>query len=771
METETFQHYQILRRDDGSLWELGRGAMAVTYKAVDNNLCCSVALKVVSVLNLNDAHTRARFVREARAAAALRHRNIASVYHLGNDEQSYFYAMEFVDGETVEDLVIRRGPLPAAEALDIAAQVARALGAAAKQGLVHRDIKPANLMVVREDDDESLIVKVIDFGLARRAVVTDASAQITLSGFVGTPQYASPEQIEERDLDTRSDIYSLGVTLWFMLTGQPTFSGPLARISSQHLNGEPPWAVVAHLPAPVRDLLARMLQKSPADRPQTPGQLRREIEACVEALPAAPSTGTAPTPPPEVSTNGDTTLSPEAGEATRVPPAEFTDDEPGAEEPPDAFATSTPPTAGERFGERFYLSELIGEGSTGQVFRATDARRNERPVALKILRSDLGLGRVEFHHLQGDLRRLRAAPHPRLIEVFALDQARGYHFMATEWIEGFTIVDLLRRRGRLELPEALRLLEDASDAAAHGSANGLHRLELAPHQILVHFPAGFGGDKARAIRAIIDRPLTQWPGFGLKIDAVAPARDMGRTPTWAGAATLVPSSRQPGRDTQSSIRGLVEGSYFYALGALLYETLNGTAPPRNPADGREVPPLPMLGEEGNDLLQRALSANPGFRNEREFFDALLTACGLERGDLRVKPTSDPPVSYAAAATVVPSAEPVVIAASTASANSPAPPRMAPTIRTKLLRPRKGKTTLPATSHAGNAARRIPPLAIAAGAVGCVAVAAVGGFLLLPKHPAPAPPPVPVESPAAPVDEAESPSPSPASVEPMSPTPP
>ena len=145
----------------------------------------------------------------------MRHGNIASVYHLGNDEQSYFYAMEFIDGETVEDLVLRRGSLPVAEALGIAAQVARALGAAARQGLVHRDIKPANLMVVREDDEESLLVKVIDFGLARRAVVADQSAQITLSGFVGTPQYASPEQIEERDLDSRSDIYSLGVTLWF----------------------------------------------------------------------------------------------------------------------------------------------------------------------------------------------------------------------------------------------------------------------------------------------------------------------------------------------------------------------------------------------------------------------------------------------------------------------------------------------------------------------------------------------------------------------------
>ncbi len=357
METETFQHYQILRRDDGSLWELGRGAMAVTYKAIDNNLCCPVALKVVSALTLENEHTRARFVREARAAAALRHRNIASVYHLGNDEQSYFYAMEFIDGQTVEDLVIRHGPLPTAEALGIAAQVARALGAAARQGLVHRDIKPANVMVVREDDDESLIVKVIDFGLARRAVVSDQSAQITLSGFVGTPQYASPEQIEERDLDSRSDIYSLGVTLWFMLAGQPTFSGPLARISSQHLNSEPPWEVVAHLPASVRALLARMLKKNPADRPQDPTRLRHEIEACLGELTADVPEGTTLVPT-QISTKGDTTVWPQTGGATTRVPVDVAGDETAA--PRGARSHSARPRAGGGRGFRRAVSPVGG---------------------------------------------------------------------------------------------------------------------------------------------------------------------------------------------------------------------------------------------------------------------------------------------------------------------------------------------------------------------------------------------------------------------------
>ena len=752
METETFQHYQILRRDDGSLWELGRGAMAVTYKALDNNLRCPVALKVVDAADLDDEHTRARFVREARAAAALRHRNIATVYHLGSDGQKYFYAMEFVDGETVEDRVVRRGPLPPAEALGIAAQVARALGAAAREGLVHRDIKPANLMLTREDDDEALLVKVIDFGLARRAVASDQTARITVSGFVGTPHYASPEQIEERDIDCRSDIYSLGVTLWFMLTGGPTFTGPAAQIGSQHLGGEPPWAVVAHLPAPLRALLARTLQKKPADRPQTPSILRHEIDTCLGELTAG-----------EVPATGETIIQPQAAEATPTPLPDAPPDE------PDAVPQGPAPVAGEFFGERFHLLDLAGEGSTGQVFRATDARHADRPVALKVIRPELGLDRRELHRLRSDLRRLRAAPHPRLIEVFALDQARGFRFLASEWIDGFTLVDLLRHRGRLELPEALRLLEDASDAAAHGSANGLRRLELTSHQILVHFPAGFEGVRAGAVRKAIDRPLAKWPEFGLKIDAIAPARETDRTPTWAGAMTLVPASPQRGRGTPSRVHGPAAGSYLYPLGTLCYEMLNGTPPPGVSAGGRDAPPpLPMLGEEANAVLRRALSANPGFRDEREFFDALLTASGLERGDLRFRPKSGAKILAAppaGEATVVPPSERVIVAAHTVPVDPPLALRMAPTIRTTLLRPRHPRPTKDAMQLAARPPRWILP----AGIAGLLMVAAVCGYFLLPKRPAP-PRNGSAQPSAAPMEEADSPA-APASPAPADETPP
>src|SRR5215468_3758232 len=168
--------------------------MGITFKAFDTNLSFTVALKVINSAYLESDTARQRFLREARAAAALRHPNVASVFNLGTDQSNYFYVMEFIDGETVEALVKRKGRLEPIEALDITQQVARALGAAARQRLVHRDLKPSNLMLV--DDEGESVVKVIDFGLAKSVKEsTDESAAITVGGFVGTPHFASPEQV------------------------------------------------------------------------------------------------------------------------------------------------------------------------------------------------------------------------------------------------------------------------------------------------------------------------------------------------------------------------------------------------------------------------------------------------------------------------------------------------------------------------------------------------------------------------------------------------
>src|SRR6202011_3150830 len=155
-----FEHYELVTGEDGKPVELGRGAMGVTYKAFDINLRCPVTLKVITELYLGDESARLRFLREARAAARLRHSNVASVLHLGRTGSSYFYAMEFVEGETLENLIKRSGRLDVKLALEITTQVAAGLAAIHEQNLVHRDIKPTNIMV-RLKEERNVTAKII----------------------------------------------------------------------------------------------------------------------------------------------------------------------------------------------------------------------------------------------------------------------------------------------------------------------------------------------------------------------------------------------------------------------------------------------------------------------------------------------------------------------------------------------------------------------------------------------------------------------------------
>ena len=210
-QARRFEHYQLMLDEDCRPIELGRGAMGVTYKALDVDLRCPVTLKVISERYLGDESARSRFLREARAAASVRHQNVASVFHLGRTGTSYFYAMEFVEGETLEYLISRSGRVKVKVALEIMSQLAAGLAAIHEQNLVHRDIKPSNILV-RLKDDGSITAKIIDLGLAK--TVNEPSAQTAIStpgAFAGTPEFASPEQFAGIGADIRSDLYSLGI--------------------------------------------------------------------------------------------------------------------------------------------------------------------------------------------------------------------------------------------------------------------------------------------------------------------------------------------------------------------------------------------------------------------------------------------------------------------------------------------------------------------------------------------------------------------------------
>jgi TolB-like protein len=278
-----FEHYEVLTCDDGTPLELGRGAMGVTYKALDVNLRCAVALKVINAQFIGDESARRRFVREARAAASVRHPNVASVFHLGKSGDSYFYAMEFVDGESLDKVIGRSSRLDPSTALKVTALVAAGLEAIDKQNLVHRDIKPSNIMV-SFDGDKIVNAKIIDLGLAKGAADDAISAISSQGTFAGTPQYASPEQFAGVGADIRSDLYSLGITLWEMLTGEVPFKGSTSRLIYQHQHARPPVDKLTHVPQPVVALLEVLLEKDPDRRLQTPTELLQVIPKVTEAL-------------------------------------------------------------------------------------------------------------------------------------------------------------------------------------------------------------------------------------------------------------------------------------------------------------------------------------------------------------------------------------------------------------------------------------------------------------------------------------------------------
>ena len=273
LEVQRFENYEVVKGEDGTPVELGRGAMGVTYKAFDVDLRCLVALKVISARYLNDESARLRFLREARAAASLRHPNVASVFHLGRSGENYFYAMEFVEGETLESLIRRSGKLEVKLVLEIAAQVAGGLVAVHEQNLVHRDIKPANIMVSLKDGSR-VTAKIIDLGLSKAATESPSQPAISMPGaFAGTPEFASPEQFVGIGTDIRSDLYSLGVTLWEMLRGKVPFRGTPAEVMYQHQHAPLPLEQLIELPQPIIVLLQLLLEKDPKWRFQNPTEL------------------------------------------------------------------------------------------------------------------------------------------------------------------------------------------------------------------------------------------------------------------------------------------------------------------------------------------------------------------------------------------------------------------------------------------------------------------------------------------------------------------
>jgi beta-lactam-binding protein with PASTA domain/predicted Ser/Thr protein kinase len=263
--------YRIVRK-------LGSGGMATVYLAEDQELGRRVAIKILNERHANDDQFVERFRREAKNAAGLSHPNIVSIYDRGEAEGTYYIAMEHLQGRNLKELISARGPAPVHIAVDVTRQVLAALSNAHKNGIVHRDIKPHNVMV---DDDRR--VKVTDFGIARAG-----ASQMTEAGsIVGTAQYLSPEQARGAGVDQRSDLYSVGVVLYELLTGKVPFNGESpVEIAMKHLSDTPPppSELNAEVPAELDMIVMRALAKDPARRYQSGEQMDADLERVARGL-------------------------------------------------------------------------------------------------------------------------------------------------------------------------------------------------------------------------------------------------------------------------------------------------------------------------------------------------------------------------------------------------------------------------------------------------------------------------------------------------------
>ena len=301
--------YRIVRK-------LGSGGMANVYLAEDEELGRRVAIKILNDRYANDDAFIERFRREAKSAASLSHPNIVSIYDRGEAEGTYYIAMEVIEGRSLKELILTRGPLSIVEAVHYARQILQALRFAHRHGIIHRDIKPHNNLIGEQG------LKVTDFGIARYG-----PSQMTEAGSImGTAQYLSPEQARGAPVTASSDLYSVGIVLYEMLTGRVPFTGDSAiEIAMKHLNDwpKPPSKLRPEIPEEIDQIVLRALAKAPEDRYQSAEEFIEDLQRVEAGLPVSPETSEAAT---ALLTGVPIGAATEvlSGDATRVTPRPYT---------------------------------------------------------------------------------------------------------------------------------------------------------------------------------------------------------------------------------------------------------------------------------------------------------------------------------------------------------------------------------------------------------------------------------------------------------------
>jgi serine/threonine protein kinase/Tol biopolymer transport system component len=507
----TVSHYRILDR-------LGGGGMGVVYKAVDLKLDRPVALKFLAGQRGASEEGKQRFMREARAASALDHPNICTIHEIDETgDGALFIAMALCEGETLRDR-IERGPLPLAEAVAIAGQIAAGLACAHERGIVHRDVKPANVIVAPDGR-----VKIVDFGIAKLA---DQSRITRAGAAVGTAAYMSPEQFHGEEADPRTDVWSLGVVIYEMVTGRPPFAGESETEMVRAILGRSPRPMASlrpGVPQGLEKLVRQALAKRPEDRLESMEAMRAGLRDLVPAL-SAPSFS-----------DDDLTL-------VDFPTAPSLPLETGPLEP------AGPP--GDRVGP-YEILEILGGGGMGVVYKARHVRL-ARVVALKFLPPELTRDPQAKERFEQEARAASSLDHPNLCTILELGETPdGRLYLAMPCYDGETLRRRIER-GPLPVAEAVDIALQIARGLSKAHRSGLVHRDVKPANVIV---------TTDGVVKILD--------FGLA--KLAGAAAVSRTGSPAGTPAYM--SPEQARGDEADPR-----TDLWSLGVVLYEMLAGRRP-------------------------------------------------------------------------------------------------------------------------------------------------------------------------------------------------
>jgi TPR repeat protein/serine/threonine protein kinase len=464
-----FGNFEVINDPDGRPLLLGKGTFGRTYQARHCYLDTIVALKIITERYVADAAVRRRFLTEARAVAKLSHPHIARLYDFGEMNGVLHYAMEYCGGGSLADFAAQKGAVPLRQTIEIAQQISGALKCAHTAGFIHRDLKPSNIMLSAPDGP--MFAKLIDFGLvqpslpgATRSFGDDQS--VDGARFLGTPLFASPEQLREEPMDVRTDLFSLGMTLWFLMAGRAPESGSSAEIAASRLNRESYAArLPANLPPQFRDVLAQLLEKDRKNRFATAADVFKALNACAAALGFRRARDY---------TDPAATLEWEDAEATESGAPDFTKIEPAEVESVEAELSS-----------QFNVVARINEDFTGLNYVAEEVGKKGATSILHVLNPLLLEDGPALERFRVHIAQLLRLDVTEIVRPKAIKRYSDYVAVISDKPGGTDLLSVLRTERTVPLVEAALLLEKIADVCDQLCAAGLPGAQLAPGRIFV----------------------------------------------------------------------------------------------------------------------------------------------------------------------------------------------------------------------------------------------------------------------------------------------